>query len=216
MAVSAMLLAATAVLWLRGHFTSDHWYYARALEDGTGTRWSQYMVNSGAGAIGFVEVQQSIPIKPSQFLQQRASQGAAGNRHYTGPSTQPGYQFVSRSFMGIAYGRMKFGGNPKGTDYGRELVAPLWELAAAWVILPVIWLVRWRSQRLKRLAGCCRVCGYDLRATPDRCPECGAIPTTAEGTAKVAPDLGARHSHPESQRRPEHELPDGGGGERQD
>jgi hypothetical protein len=39
-------------------------------------------------------------------------------------------------------------------------------------------LVRRHRQKLARIKDCCPRCGYDLRATPHRCPECGAIPST--------------------------------------
>jgi hypothetical protein len=55
---------------------------------------------------------------------------------------------------------------------------PLWPAALIFGVLPAIHLVRWYHRRRARRAdrSICQACGYDLRATPERCPECGTVP----------------------------------------
>jgi hypothetical protein len=58
----------------------------------------------------------------------------------------------------------------------RAIGIPDWFPALLFVILPLIRLRSLLRTRRRNRAGLCPTCGYDLRATPDRCPECGHAP----------------------------------------
>ena len=65
-----------------------------------------------------------------------------------------------------------------GRDYApygayRALIMPHWSLALLFAILPALYLRSTIRSRRRRRIGHCPRCGYDLRATPERCPECG-------------------------------------------
>jgi hypothetical protein len=65
-----------------------------------------------------------------------------------------------------------------------DLCLPYWQIAIATLLLPAVraaTFARGRRVRPKRRReGRCTACGYDLRATSDRCPECGAVPSAKD------------------------------------
>lgn len=58
----------------------------------------------------------------------------------------------------------------------RWIAMPSWLLAAGLAVLPAIRFRKHLRIGSRHAPGCCSRCGYDLRATPDRCPECGMEP----------------------------------------
>jgi len=63
-----------------------------------------------------------------------------------------------------------------GTVPVRAIAMPLWFVTMLFAIAPAARFFRAVSRHRRERKGLCEVCGYDLRATPDRCPECGKVP----------------------------------------
>src|SRR4051812_14159409 len=78
------------------------------------------------------------------------------------------------SLVFSVFGFAVAGPSPSFNGNGGVLV-PFWSVILLSATGPAFWL--WRRVRSKHMTrrGLCPRCGYDLRATPDRCPECGTV-----------------------------------------
>jgi hypothetical protein len=76
--------------------------------------------------------------------------------------------------FGIAHRLDTWGQSGSWAESCRVIVIKYWLLLTITGIPPFLFLVVPFVRRLHRKRrGLCSVCAYDLRATPDRCPECG-------------------------------------------
>jgi hypothetical protein len=89
----------------------------------------------------------------------------------------PAYPFDTRYSRGpLARLGVRFGEEWRledGAYVGRSLVVPHWLVLAPLCVLPLWQFVR-RSRRARRMRDrLCVGCGYDVRASEGKCPECG-------------------------------------------
>ena len=99
-------------------------------------------------------------------------------RRWNGDEPGPSYRTQPAPFAlgGTDYSHRWLGfGAGVQLNGGRFVNIPYWSLALLAAIPPAL-AARHMLRRSRWVAGVCPVCGYDLRATPDRCPECGAPP----------------------------------------
>jgi hypothetical protein len=161
-ALSLLVCVAVAALWVQSYWARDGFIRTIEGEGPTVESTSVYLVG-GAAATRLMSF--TLP-SPHREAFVRRSREMDGWYHYA-PETQ-GWRDLIPQFhrKERAIGR-------DATMRETYLQLPFWLPALLATLLPGYRLATaWRSRRRVN-ANLCPRCGYDLRATPDRCPECG-------------------------------------------
>jgi hypothetical protein len=172
--ISLVLFVGTLGLWIESEFASCGGFWV----DST----TQIQIECGGGEVSFTVCELQSPLGPASpeihFFRLSYRFGAVswGRQcvHYAGRALrlwdQLGFHFL--------YHANQVTWSVPGTI---SLVSiPLWLPAATFSVSPIIWLAQTRLRRYRGRNNLCPTCGYDLRATPERCPECGTIPPNKE------------------------------------
>jgi hypothetical protein len=155
--MSLLLCVATAAIWVRSHFASDTILYCTGPAGIDKSVWVQW--GDGDIRIGW---QSAYIERGFQYWREKPWKRSV----WRGPGEPYLLQILG---FEITYN----GRNGNGAIY-----IPCW-MGFFCAALPLA--LRYRHHRKVAAGnemGLCVNCGYDLRATPDRCPECGAIPPT--------------------------------------
>jgi hypothetical protein len=159
-ALSLLLLLTTATLWV--------WSYSEP----------SWPIRPAAAATSGVSTHRELILSRGSLVVSTLE------RHAPTPPLNPGYVYGIENggwrAMGLRWEdhrvtlqRLRDGKTV--APLNRTRIFSLWLglplLASA--VLPTWWLVRHRKLRRESRKGTCHICGYDLRASQDRCPECG-------------------------------------------
>lgn len=158
-ALSLLLALAVGGVWVRSYWVYDHWFG-----------------DAGHHTIVIIQADGCMMAIRRTFM--------------GGPNLTWTYRTASRDRIPAADLRDYWAdATGSGRDPNRVFGIHAWDRAQGFIIrdwlalilallMPVTWLVlRIRRPDARRRRGLCPTCGYDLRATPDRCPECGTAST---------------------------------------
>jgi hypothetical protein len=189
-ALSLLLCVAVCVLWVRSHVVVDDLLWRSLRPDERCLNERHLSLRSSGG--GFrIAVQWGTMPRPDHLGIDPSEYGPVGFVRFTDKSMEypPAHmQSAAATFAGFGVERGDYppGGWPDGLHLQWiGLILPYWFMVLALGPIPLLWLMRVRRAARARAAGLCPACGFDLRASPDRCPECGAAAPVAAAVSSV-------------------------------
>jgi hypothetical protein len=184
-ALSLLLCVAIGVLWVRSYSHTDQIGRWRRWIDGALLREESSGLVSQGGAMVFITMSWSSPSEwgPGGY----GSGGRPGrlpllfdrSGWISDPQRWSEVRFADVDgvwkFCGICW---EVGQAGLGGRYGETLDVRFVRIPNGFVLLPLglfpgVSLIARVRRDIRRRRGLCANCGYDLRATPDCCPECG-------------------------------------------
>lgn len=160
--ISATLLLFTFFFWLISYLAIDRWSQA--------SQKAEYQVYSSQGVLIFCQIKGWSEPYPFAYDRRTFEEWSDfGDESICVLWKVPEFYPVVRS------GSLR----EDGLHPLFLISIPYWVIALLLSILPVGSIRRWRlRQRRLNLGLCCR-CGYELRGSSGRCPECGTLPALA-------------------------------------
>jgi hypothetical protein len=156
--ISLLLALFVAGLWVRSYGRMDFFHY----------NCNGPMVGNVAGIGGFSSYGWLVvAVFDAPLGHKPRTPGFGGRVQLLNPNDPATTTYIDRFEYGYT----------SATPGQGQLTFRWWNVFLLTCILPATWgAMRYRRHQDVK-AGRCPTCGYDLRATPDRCPECGAVLT---------------------------------------
>src|SRR6266850_2761924 len=205
--ISGIICLLAAAAWVRSQWASDAWFFrprtVQASSGMSGQFRSSRWIGSSAGNLILADITFPEQSGTQEFWElhkffgyKRAS--AAWPLLPPLPMTITAENHVRGTGFGFHQLNSVCKASPQGTRQWagqyreRETRIAWWLMVACSSFLPLVWGSRWearmwleRRRQKKIRQKICLKCGYDIRATPERCSKCGQIQIQTMGETPI-------------------------------
>lgn len=169
--MSLLLAIVTAGLWARSIYGSDgvSRSFDREMPNGR-FMLARESLDCVVGSVVYFYSEVPDEVLESSL---RPTQATSGQWTYHRQRSQPGLTLLRRVFPNEVIPLIAH--RSPDTDIVWLVAVPIWEIVLLAALLPAARFLFQLWHRVRIATGRCLACGYDLRASPERCPECGMI-----------------------------------------